>query len=41
MFANSETAAVLESLQGLFLGLTWWSDWKVGETYFMGGQIGS
>ena len=36
IFANSETAAVLESLEGLFYGLTWWSDWKVSKTYFMG-----
>ena len=36
IFANSETAAVLESLEGRFYGLTWWSDRKVSKTYFLG-----
>ena len=39
--ANSETAAILKSLQVLFSGLTWWSDWKVGETRFFCAEIGS
>ena len=34
IFANSQTAAVLEYLEGLFWGLTWWSDWKVCKTDF-------
>ena len=31
---NSTTVAVLESLESLFSGLTWWSSWKVSETHF-------
>ena len=34
VIANSETSAVLESLEGPFSGLTWWSGRKVGETHF-------
>ena len=36
IIGNSETTAVLESLDGLFSGLTCWSGWKMGETIFFG-----
>ena len=26
----------MESLEGLFLGLIWWSGWKVSKTHFLG-----
>ena len=35
IIANSKIAAVLESIEGLFSRLTWWSDWKVSETHFL------
>ena len=36
IIASTETAAVSESLDGLFEGLNWWSDWKESKTSFLG-----
>ena len=42
IFANSETAtSALESLEGLFSGLTWFSGWKMDKTYILGQNLPS